>query len=195
MYNETLFALDIYNMEEKLSACFPSASKEWTTNQLWISTSNLDNIYETSTVGINDIRGKQDNGFAFGDDKRLSRKYMPSAENIYSNHMPLIRLSEMYYIMAEAVGLKKSAAYINAVRNARGIGMVYNVDSESLTEEGRVEELRKEYEKDFFGEGQYFYFLKRHNLKTFPRSVVAEMYNYYVFPLPDAEIENGLTTE
>lgn len=195
MYNETLFALDIYNMGEKMQTYFPSASHSWTTSQLWVTTTTLDEVFETSTVGINDIRGKQDNGFVFGDDKRLSRKYMPSADHSYSNHMPLIRLSEMYYIMAEAAEPEKSAGYINAVRNSRGIGMAYDLDAGSMAGTRRVQELRKEVEKEFWGEGQYFYFLKRHNLATFPRSVVAEMYNYYVFPVPDTEVEHGLTTE
>lgn len=195
MYNETLFALDIFKMEDKLSTYFPSTTFTWNVSQLWISTSNLDEVYETGTIGINDIRGKQENGFAYGDGKRLLRKFMPSADNSYSNHMPLIRLSEMYYILAEATELKKAASYINTVRNARGIGMAYDIDPGTLSESRRIEELQKEYEKDYFGEGQFFYFLKRNNRGSFRRSVVAEMYNYYVFPLPDAEVEYGLTAE
>ena len=50
--------------------------------------------------------------------------------------------------------------------------------------------LNKEYQKDFFAEGQYFYFLKRHNYKTFWRCPVEKM-DYYVLPTPDDEIAYG----
>ena len=42
----------------------------------------------------------------------------------------------------------------------------------------------------FFAEGQYFYFLKRHNYKTFWRCPVEKM-DYYVLPTPDDEIAYG----
>ena len=53
-----------------------------------------------------------------------------------------------------------------------------------------AEALNKEYQKDFFAEGQYFYFLKRHNYKTFWRCPVEKM-DYYVLPTPDDEIAYG----
>lgn len=57
----------------------------------------------------------------------------------------------------------------------------------SYDEAARKEALNKEYQKDFFAEGQYFYFLKRHNYKTFWRCPVEKM-DYYVLPTPDDEI-------
>lgn len=57
-----------------------------------------------------------------------------------------------------------------------------------------IEVLLKEYQKDFFAEGQFFYFLKRHNQSTFYRCPVSQM-SYYVFPIPDDEIEFGTMGE
>lgn len=103
----------------------------------------------------------------------------------------MIRLSEMYYILAESVSLKESVTYINKVRNARGISRNNNIEAnDSYDEAARKEALNKEYQKDFFAEGQYFYFLKRHNYKTFWRCPVEKM-DYYVLPTPDDEIAYG----
>ena len=55
----------------------------------------------------------------------------------------------------------------------------------------------KEYRKEFYGEGQYFWFLKAHGiigaLAHCPDVVLAE--ENFVFPLPDAEVEYGWTGE
>ena len=59
-----------------------------------------------------------------------------------------------------------------------------------MTEEQRLEELNKEYQKEFFAEGQYFYFLKRHNMETFYRCPV-ENFSAYVLPVPDDEKTYG----
>ena len=56
------------------------------------------------------------------------------------------------------------------------------------------------YSKEFFGEGQYFYFLKRHQIRSldvgynnthrFPMEL-----SFYEFEIPDAEREYGLVPE
>lgn len=61
----------------------------------------------------------------------------------------------------------------------------------------RQQEIQKEYQKDFWGEGQFFYYLKRRLVKDFyrcpfPTGMVAA---YYVFPIPDDEIEFGLVDQ
>lgn len=118
----------------------------------------------------------------------LCRKYL-GASGMYGEKIPLIRLAEMYYILAESVALSECGQYINAVKNARGISRAYDVGTD-VTEEQRLEELNKEYQKEFFAEGQYFYFLKRHNMKTFYRCPV-ENFSAYVLPVPDDEKTYG----
>ena len=69
--------------------------------------------------------------------------------------VPMIRISEMYYIIAECEpnpqeGLKA----LNKVRNARGI--------KDLTDAAMLaDELEKEYKREFIGEGQLFFYYKR----------------------------------
>mgnify|MGYP003307262422 CR=1 FL=1 len=88
---------------------------------------------------------------------------------MYRYMVPLIRLSEVYLIAAEATG---DVTYLNRLRNTRGISRVYDLS------EVTVEALQEEYAKEFFAEGQLFYFYKRHALKDFyrcPSSLVGSM--------------------
>jgi hypothetical protein len=102
---------------------------------------------------------------------------------IYRLTVPLIRLSEVYYIAAES---EQNVAYLNTVRNNRGL--LNLPGTASLTTE-----LQKEYQKEFFGEGQLWYYYKRRNLSPIPNPLVASgtitmNATKYVFPLPLSEL-------
>ena len=102
--------------------------------------------------------------------------------------MPLIRLAEMYYIAAEsAPDLAMAARYLNAIRAARGL------DDVTLSSEGdRLAQLEKEYRKEFYAEGQIWYFYKRNAYKTFLNCPVASMTEAnYRFAVPDDEVLLG----
>ena len=79
---------------------------------------------------------------------------------MYGEKIPLIRLAEMYYILAESVALSECGQYINAVKNARGISRAYDVGT-GVTEEQRLEELNKEYQKEFFCRRAVFLLLEK----------------------------------
>ena len=102
---------------------------------------------------------------------------------ITGNRIPLLKLSEMYLIAAEASG---DIRFLETLRGFRGYaGNPLPADANLL------EELRKEYQKEFIAEGQLFYFYKRQNMTTIP--FTAQMMNRatYVFPMPDNELEFG----
>lgn len=102
---------------------------------------------------------------------------------IYRMTMPLIRLSEVYYIAAEA---GQKVEYLNKVRNQRGLlNLAPNANFST--------ELLKEYQKEFFGEGQLWFFYKRKNTTSIPNPLAKDVnftmnLNNYVFPLPLSEI-------
>ena len=94
--------------------------------------------------------------------------------------MPLIRLPEMYYIAAEcAIDASESADLLNTVRHYRSIPESLDIQAGQEYDEPdsrpdvdhsqtrRVNELMKEYQKEFYGEGQLFYFYKRHYYRNF----------------------------
>lgn len=190
MFEETLFALGMHDMKEKLRSDWANLTTY--SSELYISNENAETVFEAASgIGLNDIRYRNAYGFIHGTNGRMCRKYL--GENIlYYEKIPLIRLSEMYYILAESVDLPESVTYINRVRNVRGIsrGNNYQVN-DAYDENARMEALNLEYRKDFFAEGQYFYFLKRHNCQTFHRCPVDDMRLNYVLPTPDDEIAYG----
>jgi hypothetical protein len=109
------------------------------------------------------------------------------------NIVPVARISEMYYIVAEcsnALGdLPTGLSYLNRVRSARGLNPLTatNVpDGVALSAE-----ITKEYKKEFIQEGQTFFYYKRLNkdLKTESGTTVTVPANAYVFPIPDKEGE------
>lgn len=188
MYDETIFCLGMDDMEERVKSDWADLTVY--SNELYISANNAETVFERSTVGVNDIRYRNGYGFIHGINGLMCRKYLGKDFKYYEK-VPLIRLSEMYYILAESVVLDESVDYINKVRNARGISRNYDIsDGEGYDNASRVTVLEKEYQKDFFAEGQYFFFLKRHNRPTFWRCPVEKMV-YYVLPTPDDEIAYG----
>lgn len=116
----------------------------------------------------------------------------------YSKRMPLIRVTEMYYIAAEALmepganyDRVKAVACLNKVRNQRNIIAAFNLDAANLTDEQIKTEIMKEYMKEFVGEGQLFFYYKRLGLKNIP-GYVGEMTDAeYQMPMPDSEMVNG----
>ena len=123
-----------------------------------------------------------------------SRKYnQTSAFSYYGNRVPLIRLPEMYYIAAEcyATGatpnLDLAMERLNTVREKRGI----YTPLENLDAEGVMEEIAKEYRKEFLAEGVMFYFYKRLGYTTIPHLTETMDDAKYVVPYPDFEVQMG----
>lgn len=189
MYGETLFCLGVDKMKEKFRSDW--ADLKTYSNELYISEENARTVFEyREGPGVNDIRYKNGYGFIHGENGLMCRKYL--GENVaYAEKLPLIRLSEMYYILAEA---EQDASWINKVRNARGISGSLDVGKgENYGEEQLIADLCKEYQKEYFAEGQWFYFLKRHHYPTFWRCPLEKMeVKNYVLPTPDDEIEYGI---
>lgn len=189
MFDEMIFGLGMDDMEEKVKADW--VDKNTFANELYITSDNAISVFEARTVGISDIRYRKGWGFIHGSNGLLCRKYL-GKDVLYKEKIPLIRLVEMYYILAESVELKDCVSLINEVRRARGISQNNDISmSNEFNEEARVNVLNKEYQKEFFAEGQWFYFLKRHNCQNFYRCPVEKMV-YYVLPTPDDEVEYGI---
>ncbi|MDO5979506.1 RagB/SusD family nutrient uptake outer membrane protein [Flavivirga spongiicola] len=98
---------------------------------------------------------------------------------------PLIRMSEMYLIAAELEANEADAlTYLNAQRFNRGIP---DIDPGADIQE----EILKEYRREFYAEGQMFFYYKRKNISEIPNansSRTIEMGDAeYVAPLPDSE--------
>ena len=188
---ELVCGLNMYELKDNLSDYFAVGEKMNTKYYLNISTLNA--LFESVGSESEDMRAK---GTAFHRNNELqyaiTLKYIDNDKGI----IPLIRLPEMYYIACEAADDSGEAArYINTVRNKRGISKSKDVLCD--TYEQRMAALNKEFRKEFYGEGQYFWFLKSHGVTgTLAHcSDVTLVNENFVFPLPDAELEYGWTEE
>lgn len=188
--NELICGLSKHELVDNLSDYFAVGEKLNTKYFLKISTLNA--LFESVGSESEDFRAQ---GTAMHRNNELqsamSLKYVDNDHEV----IPLIRLPEMYYIVCEASeDAKVAGTYINTVRNKRGLSKAKDVACD--TDEKRINALDKEYRKEFYGEGQYYWFLKTHGcigpLTYCPDNVELVAENF-VFPLPDAEVQYGWT--
>lgn len=126
-----------------------------------------------------------------------TRYYMPNrnimvngnANSISSDMLPIIRLSELYYIQSEYYAVnsdwKNAALAIDEVRKGRDCkgGMM---ESKIQDQETFQAELLKEVKREFITEGQIFFYYKKFNQKL--NTTMKQ--EHFVLPLPDAENVN-----
>lgn len=99
----------------------------------------------------------------------------------------MIRIPELYYIAAEcyATGtnpnLEEAMSLLNTMRERRG---VYS-KLESLDKEQVIDEIKKEYRKEFLSEGVMFYYYKRTGAINVPNNDEVMTDNEYVLPNPE----------
>ncbi|WP_159638859.1 RagB/SusD family nutrient uptake outer membrane protein [Sphingobacterium composti Ten et al. 2007 non Yoo et al. 2007] len=113
-------------------------------------------------------------------------KYEAKTDSVENQIIPMLRMSEMYYIAAECEPLVADGVlHLNKVRNNRGIA------SSSSDSFNFANLLRLEYTREFWGEGQLFFFYKRKNLTSIQSAF--GQYNQsmnaskYVLPIPEGE--------
>jgi hypothetical protein len=107
--------------------------------------------------------------------------------------VPVIRVSEMYYIAAECANKKNDisagASFLSNVRLARGLNALNAAGI--TTTDSLSTEIMREYQKEFIQEGQTFFYYKRlnKNLKQVTGTTATIPADVYVFPIPDKEKE------
>lgn len=115
---------------------------------------------------------------------------------LYAFLMPLIRKSEAYYIAAECLRMTdaaKAVEYINKVKAARGTPLMATTSNANAI----MTELNYEYQREFWGEGQIFFHLKRtaYPMVGWMEKYQNAMQNIYEYPYdkymtpPTPEIE------
>lgn len=116
------------------------------------------------------------------------------SEYFYSKMIPLIRLSEVYYIAAESEPNPEDGfAWLNQMRPRRGLTPIDPSQYNSLA--GQFETLlANEYLREFYGEGQAFYFFKRTAFQQRYENGSAFLYVFYSDaayrpPLPLGELK------
>jgi starch-binding outer membrane protein, SusD/RagB family len=105
------------------------------------------------------------------------------------NVLPMIRITEMYYIAAEAANaMQDSLTATNLLDTVRVHRNLVKYTQPALKRDSIDKEISKEYQKEFLGEGQVFYYYKRKNLpfSSLPYTRVPVASNAsYVFIKPE----------
>lgn len=210
LFSEHIFSLHVYELKKIVDEDFANISFGYAPG---LSEEAFKEMFESAGSGTTDFRS---NTYAFntrrdgggGESKKVLAKYEQS--DYYGNYdgaelVPLIRLVEMYYILAECdPSPVQSAEWLNQVRLLRGIPGSDALDGNDFdrldtrsgydnTQTVRTNEVMKEYMKEFYGEGQLFYYYKKHNYKTFYNCPLEDVRSKYKIPLPDDELIFGTT--
>lgn len=190
---EHLFRLDVYQLFENLKDLIdPKYNSPNPNNNLFFHEFKYVNqLFEISEgIGNSDYRYTR----LYTEPDYSNRKFYEVSNYKYPNMMPLIKMSEMYYMAAECLNArgqrKKAIELLNEVRKSRGIAESNNLPL-TLDQEKVTKEIEKEWRKEFLGEGQLFYFYKRLGYTQIPNTTVPGSDKVYVLPLPEDEINLG----
>ena len=207
-YAEQIFGITVNEFSNLLIGNYMDMENTNTQQHFYLDGDKFKFFYETADAGNTDWRKNTEmfeviNGASRTD--VFCRKYNQKPLNggyAYSgaDAIPLIRLPEMYYIVAECVpSASESADALNTLRFARGISYsdeissigyddLDNTSEEDKNQTKRINEIMKEYRKEYFAEGQLFYFLKAHNYSTYHGCGIETMTEaHYQMTLPDDE--------
>jgi hypothetical protein len=193
---EHVFALNIRALEEYIPTYLQGAG----TNvgiHLYLNAATRNALFENSNA-------------ANLADPRYQYLLTPSGSNFYSNklyqdanvslwfkyQLPMIRISEMYYIATECEpSLAEGIAWLNTVRTERNLP---TLSTNAISSETALKnELQKEYQKEFLGEGQLWFYYKRNALTSLPfntnfsRLSSSSRLAAYSFDMPDDEFIYG----
>lgn len=195
---EHVFSLYKSDMKALSDNFFKTESSEGEKEDLFSTAANLNSWYEVTVAGhAIDIRGPQASASRwsqFNASTVYTTKYHVGANirNVNQKLVPIVKLAEMYYVAAEASNtIDEALSYLNVAREAR---LIPALDPAIINTQALLDnEIFKEYRKEFYAEGQLWFYYKRKNMNTLQNSVGGTMNNTkYVFPKPKQEIEFGL---
>ncbi len=168
-------------MKDRMTPYFKYSSSDNNEGQLLLMSSQRYN----DLFSASDKRCK---GFMSYQGNYLCQKYVVTEGDVVDSltvqhRIPMVRLSEMYYILTESYlaqgNVEEAAQTLNTELKAYGLK---NVDLSSS------EAIRKcldlEYQREFVAEGQWFYYIKRRNAANL---IETQFVVDFVFPLPDNE--------
>lgn len=182
---EQLFSVQINKMKEYTDTYFKTLPRAYEEFQLNNDDTAIEAVFENTST---DYRRVHLWGYDSG--KLMNTKYLQFDEERTQcawpkNVVPLLRFSEMYYIAAEAAPtIGESASLINEVLIHRGLKALNNINNKADLEQV----LTKEYQKEFYSEGQLFYYYKRNKFTTIPGSTIPANSKVYVLPVPEDEL-------
>ena len=174
--SEHIFALDDHNLETRAYNTFVTSETFRQMDYYYgVVYNNITTDMRRTYLWVADPRA---GGYSY------MRKYVQKATNPI-NQIPVIRLAEMHLIVAEcAETVDEGKALFNAFLETRGVPAKPFTNIEELHRD-----ITKEYGREFYGEGQYFFACKRVNSATIELYYSAIGPQTYIVPLPEGEIK------
>ena len=180
MQNEHLFGVINSSLQNIVQSLFKNSGALFSQTK-----EKIDIAYETG-ISPDDIRYKYYwvEKEEEGEKTHHFQKYIGTDDIESSDLVPLLRLSEMYLILMECLDPSEALIYFKEYRLSRGMN-----SSVEGTFEGAVRDrLESEYRKEFYGEGQLFFFYKRLGYTRFTWPTAMEMApESYVVPIPQSQ--------
>ena len=181
----------LFSLFSSFNASLQNYKSVFNTNPpLGFSTQNQTALFVSGGGATSDLRRAfldPSSGLTSGNTIMPRKTYATTTNN--ANVLPMIRVTEMYYIAAEcataALDSLKATDLLDSVRVHRNLPK-YTVPA--LKRDSLNVEIRKEYQKEFLSEGQMFYFYKRKDLPfaSLPFTKVPVVANAsYVFIKPE----------
>lgn len=186
MYSEILFGIQNPKLLDIVNPLFKAE-----TASLSQTKTNINNAYE-SGIHPDDIRNKERRYWeekTYDNSRTMNHFYKYTGNELglkTSYVVPLLRLSELYFILIENLPINEAIPYFVNFRISRSMNLSLD---ESLTDEQAINaHLEKEYRKEFFGEGQMFFYYKRLNYTSYswPTSFTLPQ-KAYILPLPKSQ--------
>ncbi|MCB6974846.1 MULTISPECIES: RagB/SusD family nutrient uptake outer membrane protein [Butyricimonas] len=177
---EHIFAVNCSDLQNIINGVLITSSSS-STPELFLENNWISKVYENPE---SDNRSKGGRYFQTNGSRAYYLKYYESSSIAATDMIPLIRLAEMYLILIENSILTDAQGYFEIFRQARGMDFTISIGDETK----RENQVEKEYRKDFWGEGQMFYYYKRWNKTSWslPQSVTIPA-NGFVIPKPQGQ--------
>jgi len=192
MARENIFGLNVSDLSSRITDNIKPDYTDTDEDAMFITTNDALEVYENSATDVRLTVLMQQNLTASTTGYTPLKVYQANLSTFYKDKVSMIRLPEVYYIAAECCVRQStpdtSAAleYLNKVREKRGLlTPIVGLDAEQI-----LDEIRKEYRKEFLSEGVMFYYYKRTGTTTFRNDVVMGD-EQYVLPYPDFEKQSG----
>ncbi len=170
----------LYQTQGFTNTLYESSSTDWRhiTRNMWV----LSTVSDQPAPGIMIFR-------KYADHIDPSNPGTKISQTQGRNQVPVIRMSEMALILMEFLPYDKALAVFNEYIAAKGVSSGGSITLPNDTQ-GRMDRITKEYNKEFFGEGQFFAFCKRNALLSLPAPsnwALPGGTSTYVLPLPRAQ--------
>lgn len=195
MRGEWIFALDVEGLGELTGGAF--GANDVGSATLYLSSASVTERFELPDLQLDYryLKALEGEGYNRENYSILKNRKPTEIKNaMFRENTLLMRLPEVYYIMAECL-MTSSELYnrVRAVRLLNEIREVRNINrtlsAARLQDAEIIDEITKEYRKEFIGEGIQFFHYKRLGMESIPGTNKTMTDVQYVIPWSETEAE------